>query len=64
MQLVMDTACYDRRSPELPAWREPGRPERVGQGNSHVISHLIALAFGFLLYELMGIGSDGLPNFS
>ena len=40
------------------------QPWKCGAGELGVISHLTTLAFGFLLYELRGVGSDDLQNFS
>lgn len=34
-----------------------------GEGILGVTSHLTSMAFGFLLYELVGVGSDELENF-
>lgn len=62
--LSVASTWWDRRRPGLPAWREPGSPGRVGRGVLGAISHLTSVAFAFLLYEWVGLGSDELQNVS
>lgn len=61
--LSVASTWWGRRRPGLPAWREAGSPG-CGRRVLGAISHLTSVAFAFLLYEWVGLGSDELQNVS